>query len=79
MTNAGNPPRPRLKERVEALCREMFENGILFSEAMEYFEVSFITEVLQRNGGNLKRAAADLGIHRNTLSKKVNRRNHSKS
>ena len=78
MKNAGNPPQPRLKERVETLCRDMIEKGILYSEAMEHFERCFITEVMRRNRGNLTRAAASLGIHRNTLSKKVNHRNHPK-
>jgi DNA-binding NtrC family response regulator len=75
MNKAGMTPQPRLKERIETLCKEMIEKGILFSEAMEHFERCFIAEVLQRNGGNLTRAASSLGIHRNTLSKKVNHRN----
>ena len=75
MNKTGIAPQPRLKERIEALCRDMIEKGILFSEAMEHFERCFITEVVQRNGGNLTRAASALGIHRNTLSKKVNHRN----
>ena len=61
----------RLKDRVEILCTEMIEKGILFSEAMEQFERCFITEVMRRNDGNLIRTAEKLGIHRNTLSKKV--------
>ena len=64
----------RLKERLENICRDMVERGILFSEATEHFERCFITEVLKRNNGNLIRTAAKLGIHRNTLSKKVNHR-----
>jgi transcriptional regulator with PAS, ATPase and Fis domain len=64
----------RLKERLENICRDMIERGILFSEATEHFEKCFITEVLKRNNGNLIRTAAKLGIHRNTLSKKVNHR-----
>ena len=78
MNKTGTAPKPRLKERIETLCREMIEKGILFSEAMEHFERCFITEVVRRNGGNLTKAAASLGIHRNTLSKKVNHRNLSK-
>lgn len=78
MNKTGISPQPKLKERIETLCRDMIEKGILFSEAMEHFERSFITEVVRRNGGNLTRAAARLGIHRNTLSKKVNHRNLSK-
>jgi DNA-binding protein Fis len=64
---------PRFKERLETLCVEMIDKGILYSEALEHFEKSFISEVVRRNGGNLKRSAVALGIHRNTLSKKVNR------
>jgi DNA-binding protein Fis len=67
-------PLPRLKERLDVLCTEMIEKGILFSEAMEQFERCFIAEVMRRNNGNLIRAAACLRIHRNTLSKKVKHR-----
>ena len=74
MSESEVKPPIRLKERLENLCREMVERGILFSEATEQFERCFIAEVLRRNNGNLLRTAAKLGIHRNTLSKKVNRR-----
>jgi transcriptional regulator with PAS, ATPase and Fis domain len=72
MSDTVIKPQPRLKERMESLCTEMVEKGILFSEAMGQFERCFIAEVLRRNKGNLLRTAARLGIHRNTLSKKVN-------
>ncbi|NLT66102.1 MAG: hypothetical protein GXX84_05810 [Acidobacteria bacterium] len=71
MTDSKPKPQLRLKERMELLCVEMVEKGILFSEAMDQFERCFITEVLRRNNGNLIRTAAILGIHRNTLAKKV--------
>jgi len=74
MSDSESKPPLRLKERMENLCREMVEKGILFSEATEHFEKCFIAEVLKRNKGNLLRSAAKLGIHRNTLSKKVNGR-----
>jgi DNA-binding protein Fis len=74
MSDSGMTPKPRLKERIETLCREMIEKGILYSEAMEHFERSFIAEVMRKNRGNLTRAAVNLGIHRNTLSKKINHR-----
>lgn len=69
MSDAPRPP--RLKERLEALCAEMVEKGILFTEATEQFERCFIAEVMRRNNGHLQRTSAALGIHRNTLSKKV--------
>jgi DNA-binding NtrC family response regulator len=67
-------PQLRLKERLEILCKEMIDKGILYSEAMEQFERCFIAEVLRKNDGNLLRTASRLGIHRNTLSKKVRER-----
>ena len=71
MSDHDHKPPLRLRERVEILCTEMIDRGILYSEAMEQFERSFITEVMRRNDGNLIRTASRLGIHRNTLSKKV--------
>ncbi|PYU95447.1 MAG: histidine kinase [Acidobacteria bacterium] len=62
---------PRLKERLEAMCVEMIDKGILFSEAMGQFEKCFITEVLRRDEGNLVRASERLGLHRNTLAKRI--------
>jgi DNA-binding protein Fis len=74
MNETESKPPLRLKERIEALCKEMIEKGILYSEAMDQFERSFISEVMHRNKGNLIRTASILGIHRNTLSKKVKKR-----
>jgi DNA-binding protein Fis len=71
MTDQEQKPPLRLKERVETLCKEMVEKGILYTEAMEQFERCFIAEVMRKNNGNLLRSASRLGIHRNTLSKKV--------
>jgi DNA-binding NtrC family response regulator len=71
MTDAAARPQPRLKDRLEALCLEMIDRGILFSEAAVCFEKCFIMEMLKRNEHNLSRTADKLGIHRNTLAKKV--------
>ncbi len=71
MSEPEAKPQMRLKERLEILCKEMIDKGILYSEAMEQFEHCFIAEVLRKNDGNLLRTASRLGIHRNTLSKKV--------
>jgi DNA-binding protein Fis len=80
MSDLEIKPPLRLKERLEILCKEMIDKGILYSEAMEQFESCFIAEVLRKNDGNLLRSASRLGIHRNTLSKKVkDRRNQRRS
>ncbi|MDR0311392.1 MAG: hypothetical protein LBJ21_07390 [Acidobacteriota bacterium] len=60
-----------LKNRMNRLCRDAVDKGILFSEAVDQFERCFITEVLRRNNDNIIRTAAVLDMHRNTLSKKL--------
>jgi DNA-binding protein Fis len=77
MSDQERKPPLRLKERLEMLCTEMIDKGILYSEATDQFEKCFISEVMRRNDGNLIRTAARLGIHRNTLSKKVKDFNHN--
>jgi DNA-binding protein Fis len=49
----------------------MVERGIQFDEAINEFEKKFIKRVLDRSRGNQSRAARFLGIHRNTLSRKI--------
>jgi len=49
----------------------MIEHGILFTDAVTEFEKRFIKRMLEKNNGNHSKAAAELGIHRNTLSRKV--------
>ena len=60
-----------LKARLEAIVGEMVERGILFEDARAEFDAHFIRAVLARHNGNLSRAAEELRIHRNTLSKRV--------
>jgi len=49
----------------------MIAKGIRFQEARQEFEKRFIARVLERENGNMSRAAKELRIHRNTLSKKI--------
>jgi len=60
-----------VKDQLEALVGQMVERGILFEEAVNEFEKRFIKRVLDRSNGNQSRAARLLGIHRNTLSRKI--------
>jgi Fis family transcriptional regulator, factor for inversion stimulation protein len=62
---------PEMKSRLEALVTEMVERGILYEDAVEEFEKHFILSVLKRTNGNISKAADELRIHRNTLSKRV--------
>jgi DNA-binding protein Fis len=60
-----------VKDQLEALVGQMVDRGILLEEAVTEFEKRFIKRVLDRSDGNQSRAARLLGIHRNTLSRKV--------
>jgi len=60
-----------VKDQLEGLVSQMVERGILFDEAIREFEKRFIKRTLERAQGNQCRAAKMLGIHRNTLSRKI--------
>ena len=60
-----------MRDQLEGLILQMVERGILFDEAVGEFEKRFIKRVLDRTNGNQSRAAELLGIHRNTLSRKM--------
>jgi Fis family transcriptional regulator len=60
-----------VKDQLEGLVSQMVDRGILFDEAVGEFEKRFIKRTLERADGNQCRAAKMLGIHRNTLSRKI--------
>ena len=60
-----------MKEQLESLVGMMVDRGILLEEALTEFEKKFIKRVLDHAKGNQCRAAKVLGIHRNTLSRKI--------
>ncbi|MBI3264744.1 MAG: histidine kinase [Acidobacteria bacterium] len=60
-----------MREQLEKLIEEMVSKGLLYEDAHKEFERRFIMQALARANGNLTQAADLLGIHRNTLSRKV--------
>jgi DNA-binding NtrC family response regulator len=60
-----------VKDQLEALVQQMYKSNILYSEAVREFKRRFIATVLQENKGNQCRAARQLGMHRNTLSRTI--------
>ena len=60
-----------ISDRLEKLVEEMVEKGVHFEDAVVEFEKRFITRVLVRCDGSLTRTADALGMHRNTLSRKI--------
>lgn len=60
-----------MRDQLEALILQMYKSNILYSEAVREFKKRFILTVLQENNGNQCRAARQLGMHRNTLSRTI--------
>ena len=60
-----------MKEQLERLVDEMVSRGVTYEDAHREFEKKFILHVLQKADGNLGKAADLLGMHRNTLSRKL--------
>ena len=60
-----------MKDQLEALVLQMYRSNILYSEGVREFKKRFILTVLQENKGNQCRAARELGMHRNTLSRTI--------
>ena len=61
----------QLRSQMEALIKQMLDGQILLSEAVSEFEKVYIQSAMARHSDHLCNTAAALGIHRNTLSKRV--------
>jgi DNA-binding NtrC family response regulator len=60
-----------ISERLEKLVEEMVAKGVHFEDAVQEFEKRFIARVLGCCDGSLVKTADTLGIHRNTLARKM--------
>jgi len=60
-----------MKERFDGLLEHLLNGNIFLEEAIEILEKGMIQRVLERTGGNQSEASKQLGIHRNTLQRKM--------
>ncbi len=60
-----------LREELDRLVDDLVTRGIRYQDAQREFEKRFIARALARADGNLCKAAGLLGMHRNTLSRKI--------
>lgn len=60
-----------MRTQMETLIDEMLDGQIMLGEAIGEFEKLYIQKALNRNDEHLSKTAEVLGIHRNTLSKRV--------
>ncbi len=60
-----------MKEKFDGLVEHLMSGNIFLPEAIEILEKSMIQRAVVDNGGNQCAASKQLGIHRNTLQRKM--------
>ena len=60
-----------MREKFDGLIERLLEANVFLPEAIEILERSMIHRALDSNAGNQCAAAKQLGIHRNTLQRKM--------
>ena len=60
-----------MKDRFEELVEHLMDKGFFLEEAIELLEKSLIKRALASTDGNQSAASKMLGIHRNTLQRKM--------
>jgi len=60
-----------LRDDIDRLVDDMVTRGVRYEDAQREIEKRFIAHVLAKTDGNLSKAADLLGMHRNTLSRKI--------
>ena len=60
-----------IADRLEKLVEEMVDRSVQFDDAVREFEKRFIARMLGHCEGSLTKTADALGMHRNTLTRKM--------
>jgi DNA-binding NtrC family response regulator len=60
-----------MKDQFEGLVEHLMDKGFFLEEAVELLERTLIERALGTTGGNQSAASKMLGIHRNTLQRKM--------
>jgi DNA-binding NtrC family response regulator len=60
-----------VREQLDGLVQQMIDRGVRYDDARREFEKVFIVRALQRCNGCVGDAAELLGIHRNTVARKM--------
>ena len=58
-----------MKRELQSLVIQMHSSGVSYAEALRQFKRRYLLEVLAHHRGNQCKAAEELGMHRNTLSR----------
>ena len=60
-----------MRDSLERLVSEMLDKGVQYEDVRREFEKLSITRALQRSQGGVGEAAELLGLHRNTIARKI--------
>ena len=60
-----------MKQTFDRLVDDLMDRGFFLEQAVEILERTLIARTLERTGGNRSAASKLLGIHRNTLQRKM--------
>lgn len=58
-----------MRRELDSLVTQMHSSGVGYEEAVREFKRQYLREVLVAHRGNQCKAADELGMHRNTLSR----------
>ena len=58
-----------MKRELDNIITQMHSTGIRYEDAVRQFKRQYLLEVLRAHRGNQCKAAEELGMHRNTLSR----------
>ena len=58
-----------MRRELDTLVTQMHSSGIRYEDAVREFKKQYLREVLLAHRGNQCKAAEEMGIHRNTLSR----------
>jgi len=58
-----------VKRELDSLVTQMHSSGMRYEDAVREFKKQYLREVLLAHRGNQCKAAEELGMHRNTLSR----------
>lgn len=58
-----------MKRELDSLVTQMHSSGLCYEDAVREFKKQYLREVLIAHRGNQCKAAEELGMHRNTLSR----------
>jgi len=60
-----------VRDQLEKFVQDLLDKGIRYDDARREFEKTFIARALQRTKGSVGDAADLLGLHRNTVARKI--------